>query len=443
MIVNEFGDFVARTTSVPQDVAAAVKIRLLDVLASALAGYRLGNHRMVLSLIDGSGAATVWGDGRKLAARDAALVNSFVAHSTYLEDGSRYTGGHPSSALIPAAFALAEARGLSGRDLITAIAVGYEVFLRLGRGIFPETVKRGFQSTAVLAAVGSAAACANLLRADRVTAKDAIAIACTLGVGLKEALKSSQSQPLQVGRSCEGGLMAAMFAREGAVGADTIIENGFVKAFGGTAPEDIPLDGLGDRFSITETYLKLHGGCRGVHAPVDVVRSVVAENRITNEEIRSISIGIASVTLANDIHEPTTGDQAQFSAAFAVAASLLRGSASTFEFTDANLADPQIRDLMRRVSVGVDPELDAAFPHKRGACAEIVTRDGERHRGRIDGARGEPEFPLSDAEVREKFMDIASRVLGPNAAPLCDMVLSLETMPAIPPLLAPLTHQPS
>src|SRR5213075_2000196 len=106
--------------------------------------------------------ATLWGEERLASVREAALVNSFATHSTYLEDGSRFTGGHPSSVVIPAALAEAESRGQSGGELIAAVAAGYEVFLRLGRAIYPATVNRGFQSTAVLGAVSSAAAVARL-----------------------------------------------------------------------------------------------------------------------------------------------------------------------------------------------------------------------------------------------------------------------------------------
>lgn len=437
MIVDELGAFVARmrAETVPAAVASAVKIRMLDVLASAFVGFELGNHRMLLPLIGEGGTATLWGEGRRASPRDAALVNSFLAHSTYLEDGSRHTGGHPSSGVIPAAMALAESCGMTGRDLVAAIAVGYEIFLRMGRAIFPTTVVRGFQSTAVLAAVGSAAACANLLRLDEKGCRNALAIACNLGVGLKEALKSPGSQPLQVGRSCEGGLFAALFAREGAVGADRIIENGFVKAFSGHEPDAVPLAGLGTQWSIDETYFKLHGGCRGTHAPVDAVQALAAEQRIAAEDIESMTIGIGSVTLANDVHHPRTGSEAQFSAAFAAAVALVRGSASTFEFSEANLADPAVRSLMDRIRVRADPELDAVFPAKRGASVEIVTRDGRRYAKRIDGARGEPEFPIQASEIEKKFLDLSTSVLGENAERVRELVLAVDSMPSLTPLV--------
>ena len=178
----------------------------------------------------------MWGEGLTLSAREAALVNAFATHSTYLEDGSRFTGGHPSSVVIPAVLAEAQAqRARAASRSIAAIAAGYEVFLRLGRAIYPACVNRGFQSTAVLGAVSSAAAVARLRGSPAQPAGHAIAIAASLGAGFKEALKASGSQPCRSARSCEGGIVAPRRSREaGEAGAPLVIEKGFLPGFGGS-----------------------------------------------------------------------------------------------------------------------------------------------------------------------------------------------------------------
>ena len=233
MLINELGKFVAQTRyeNLPPAVVETVKLRVLDLLAAGLAGYHMGCHRQLLPILGGAAEATVWGAGTRIALRDAMLVNSFMSHALYLDDGSRFTGGHPSSVVIPSALALAETRHAGGRELIAAVAAGYEIFLRLGRAIYPSTVVRGFQSTAVLGAVIVRRRVRQPLGLSPEAAKNALAIACNLGVGLKEALKSSGSQPIQVARSCECGVLVAQFAAQGAVGADSILEGGFLKAF--------------------------------------------------------------------------------------------------------------------------------------------------------------------------------------------------------------------
>lgn len=430
MLVGEFGKFIARTPyeSLPARVVETVKLRVLDTLAAALAGYHMGCHRQLLPLLGGAGEATGWGVGSRLSVRDAALLNSFLSHALYLDDGSRFTGGHPSSVVIPGAVALAERERATGRRLIAAVAAGYEIFLRLGRAIYPSTVVRGFQSTAVIGAAASAAACANLLRFTPEAAKNALAIACNLGVGLKEALKSSASQPIQVARSCEGGLMAALFAGQGAEGADSILEGGFLRAFAGhPAGADI-LTGLGTDFRIFETYIKVHGGCRGNHAPVDAVQDVVKANAIKPEAIASLRIRIDTVTHAAEIHEPANGNEAQFSVAFAVAAALVKGDASVFQYTDANVADPRVREMMGRIHVEVDPRLDQGYPDRRAASAEITLADGRRFTGHVDNAKGEPECPFTAADIENKFLALTRDILAGGGEQVRDLVMGLETL---------------
>ncbi len=433
MLVTQFGRFVAETQyeSLPAAVVDAVKIRVLDLITSGLVGHRLGSARQLLACLGGEPEATVWGVGTRYALRDAVLLNSFLAHSTYLDDGSRYTGGHPSSVVTPAAIALGETRHASGREVIVAIAKGYEVFLRLGRALYPSIVARGFQSTAVLGAVSSAAACASLLRLDARQSANALAIACSLGVGLKEALRSSGSQPIQVGRSCEGGVLAALYAQEGAPGADTIIENGMAKAFGDGVDLGGAAAGLGTDYRIFETYIKVHGGCRGNHAPVDLAQDIARDNGVHPDDIERIDIAVDSVTMAAEIHAPKTGTEAQFSVAFSVAVALVEGDASVFRYTDAELADPRVAALMQRVHVVVDRDLDRGYPDRRGAHGAIVLRGGRRCEGAIGNARGEPEYPLSAADVERKFMVHTRDILGARAADVRDAVNALDELPDV------------
>lgn len=443
MLVRELGRFVGETRleSLPSGVAQAVKLRILDLITAGMAGFQIGTFRPLLEVIGGAPEATVWGLGGRCGLRDAALANSFMAHASYLDDGSRFTGGHPSSVVTPSALALAEMRRASGRDLITAVAVGYELFLRLGRALYPSVVVRGFQSTAVLGAVASAGACASLFRLDAEASKNALAIACNLGVGLKEALKSSASQPIQVARSCEAGVMSALLAKAGAAGADSIIENGLLKAFADQVDKAQITDGLGSRYRIDETYIKVHGGCRGNHAPVDVVGDLVAKHRIQAADIDRIRIKVDSVTLAADIHEPENGNQAQFSVPFAVAVSLVEGNASIFQYTDEKVQDSRVREMMGRIMVEADPSLDPGYPDKRAAHAELILRNGTRLTHFVENAKGEPEFPLTAEEIENKFFLLAGGVLGSAAEAVRDLVMTLETIDDVAPLAGKIVAQ--
>ncbi|CAM3545188.1 MmgE/PrpD family protein [Bordetella sputigena] len=436
----QLGRFIARSRhdGLPANVADAVKLRMLDLLAASCAGVMAGNHDGPLRLLPETGACAVWGTPRRRSLRDAVIINSAVSHSTYFEDGSRYTGGHPSSAVIPAALTLAAARAAGGRLLVAAIANGYEVFLRLGRAIYPATVRRGFQSTAILAAPATAAAVATLLELSAEQAAHAVAIACSHGAGLKAALKSADSQPLQVGRSSEGGLLAALYAAQGATGAADIFESGFLPAFGGVATgagDDASVAaaagrGLGERWSIAETYLKAHGGCRGNHAPIDA--AAAAMRGIDPARVARIDVSVDTVTRAAAIEPPGDAEQAQFSIAFSIAAMLVAGDATPGRYTAAMLADPRVRRLMERTTVSADPALDAGYPDRRPALVRITLADGRELRQALDHAKGEPENPMSRDDIARKFETMAAPVFGVGTARIRDAVLAIDddTTPA-------------
>lgn len=440
MMVNELGKFVAQCSyeDLPPAVVELAKTRFLDLLSAGLAGFQLGLYRPLFEILGGKEEATVWGAGVKYPLRDAALLNSFMSHSTYMEDGSRFTGGHPSSTVIPAVLALGETRKSNGKEIILSVIVGYDIFLRLGKAVYPSTTVRGFQSTAVVGALGSAASCASLLRLDPERSKNALAIASNLGVGLKEALKTPDSQPLQVGRSSEGGILSALFAEKGVSGCDAILENGFLKAFADQPNEDEILSDLGKKYLIEETYVKIHGGCRGNHAPTDVIQSLVREHNLLPEEIKEIRVKVDSVTMIAEIHHPVSGIQAQFSIPFSIAVAILDGNASLYQFTDEKVNDPRVRELMEKVSVELDKSLDKDYPHKRGSHGKIVLKDGRRLVSSIDIARGELESPLTVEEIHEKFVLLTRDVLGKRAEEVCDLVMKLERLDDIGKLIGKL-----
>lgn len=430
------GRFVAgvQAEHLPEEARQAVSLRLLDTLAAAASGVQQGAERGLLRLLPGDGPIAVWGTTARRGLRDAVIINSAVSHSAYFEDGCRYTGGHPSSALIPAAFALACERGSSGAELVAAIVAGYEVFLRLGRAIYPSTVQRGFQSTAILAAPATAAAASVLLRLPAERAAHAIAIACSHGAGLKEALKNAGSQPLQVGRSSEGGLLSALYAAQGADGVPDVIERGFFKAYAGTASADIVTRGLGLQWGIGNTYLKMHGGCRGNHAPVDAAAGLMREHGLAPRDIASMDVRVDTVTLAAEVAEPANADQAKFSIAFSIAAKLLKGDAMPRRYTDAALADAEMRALMARIRVRADAALDEGYPDRRGAMIGARTVDGRELDYALDRALGEPEQPYAQADIERKFDLTAGALYGPSAGRIKDMAMSLPALPGLTPL---------
>lgn len=433
MLADELGTFLAqqKTDDLPAPQIEMAKLRLLDLFGAGLAGYRLGLFRALLPVLGlASGPSLIWGQGVRVSARTAATLNAFMAHCTYLEDGSRSTGGHPSSTVIPAVLALAEEKDLAGMPLIRGIVLGYEIFLRIGAAIYPETVSRGFQPTAVLAALAAAGGCAAALGLNPAACANALAIAANFGAGLKSALKEPSTQPLQVGRSCEGGLLAAMMAAQGLKGYGPNLES-FIQAHGGHSSTEEILSDLGREWKISETYLKIHAGCRGNHAPIDAVLQVVQAHGLAVEQIEALRIGIDKVTAAAEISRPQTGGEAQFSIPFSVAVALLYGNASLFQYTDQRLREPQVQAMMKKIHVVSDPEMDELLPARRGATVKIQLKNGACVEGRLLHARGEPEAPISPDEVQAKFKLMTDGVLGPAAQQIIAKVERLDTLASV------------
>ena len=350
-----------------------------------------------------------------------------------MEDGSRSTGGHPSCVVTPTA--LTVAGGLRSRmpapgDLLAAVASGYDVFLRVGERAYPAIVERGFQSTAVLAPIASAAAVARLLRLTEEQTAHALAIAASLGSGLKAALRASTTQPLQVAQGCEAGRVAALMAANGAQGHEGILAEGFYPAYAGgdrpVAEPRVP--------RILDTYVKMHGGCRGNHAPLDAFLMLCRRHGVKDTDLRSVSVHVDRHTLAAEIEHPATPAQAQFSIAFAIAVAAVHGETSVFAFTDCRLTDPRVRALMSRVEVRHDPALDADYPSKRAARVSIET-NSDTHTLSLDYPAGEPENPVEPDGLVRKYDELARPVLGDDTDRVRDIVLDLDRQSSLAPLL--------
>lgn len=415
------------------DTREALRLRVLDLIGCACAGYRIGTWRNLARAFDAPGIARSWFEGGERAVADALRVNAFMSHAAYMEDGSRSTGGHPSCVVSPTVLTVAgslRSRLPAPSDLLAAVASGYDVFLRVGERAYPAIVERGFQSTAVLAPIASAAAVARLLRLTETETMHALAIAASLGSGLKAALRASATQPLQIAQGCEAGRVAALMAATGARGHESILAEGFFPAYAnGERPVPEPFVPR-----ILGTYVKMHGGCRGNHAPLDAFLALCRKHGATDTDLRSVSVHVDRHTLAAEIEHPATPAQAQFSIAFAIAVAAVHGETSAFAFTERRLDDPRVRALMARIAVLHDPALDADYPAKRASRVAIETASGI-HTLSLDYPAGEPENPVEPEALCRKYEELARPVLGDDTDRVRDFVLDLERQPTLAPLL--------
>src|SRR5712664_3972737 len=355
--------------------------------------------------------------GRKATIRAAALINGTAAHTVEVDDIFRDGIYHPGAPTIAAARALAQARGSSGAQFLRAVVVGYEISTRIGAAM-GRAHYRYWHNTGTIGCFGACAAAAEMLALDGRRFANALATVTTFCAGLQQAFRmDSMSKPLHAGRAAEAGVTAALAAREGVTGSLDIIEGeaGFGRAMADGPDWEQALATLGRDFHIARMTFKNHACCGHAFAAIDGALALRAKMGIRPAEIERVRVGTYRAGLEVAHYEaPRTPAEARFSMKYVVATALTHGSVRLAAFEPPRLENEETRSLMKRISVAIDPELDAGFPRQRAA--------------RI----GDPDAPLSDRALEAKYMELAGPVLGEGPArKLLERLWRLEAAPAL------------
>jgi 2-methylcitrate dehydratase PrpD len=349
-----------------------------------------------------------------------------------MDDGHRFAHGHPGVVTIPAALSIAETTGQSGKQLLEAIVVGYEIFGRLGTAINPDHLSKGFHTTATIGSFAAAAAVAKILGLSPGQIEHSLALAGLQSAGLLEALVSGQmSKSFQVGKAAQAGVLAACLAQEGAQGPSLIFEGqkGFFKAFGDKPCEpDHFFDNAGDQFEIMKVYFKGHAACRHAHTSLDAVNEIRKQERLDITTIDSIEV--ETYTVAIQFTGQHTGRDSAIAAKFSIPVSiglmLVFGSAAPDVYTDQNINNRMVQALADKVTIHASSERDIAYPGQRSARVSIKAQQQEFGH-EILVAKGEPENPFSDSELLDKFIGNATKILSNAVAlKLSELILHME-----------------
>jgi 2-methylcitrate dehydratase PrpD len=411
--------------------------RVVDFLGNSLAALREKPAAVVTAVADswgGQPAATAIGSAQRRPAPSAALVNGTLAHSLDFDDTHLPSVLHPSSAVVPAALAVAEETGASGPAFLDAATVGVEVTCRLGMAGYDADANnsvffdRGQHATAICGTVGAAVAAGMLLGLDADELMSAIGIACSMGSGVIEANRTGGTiKRVHCGWAAHSGVVAADLARHGLTGPPTVLEGrfGFLQAFCGDRVDIGQLtDGLGERWETPGIFFKPYPCNHFTHAGIDAALRL-RESGVTPESLVSLTLGVPAPVLhtiaqpAEEKKRPRSGYHAAFSGPYTVAAALLGGGGlGVFheDFTDAAAADPARLALAARVNVIADAECTAIFPRQFPAVLTAELADGRRVTERVLANRGGPVNPLSESELTTKFLLNAQRSAAPETA---------------------------
>ena len=416
-------DFRARP--IPAEVLHHAKRVVIDACAAMLSGAGVAPatllERALAGELDRGDARLAL--GRRASLRAAALINGTAAHTTEVDDIFRDGIFHPGAPTVPAALALAQATHAPGERLLRAVIVGYEISTRIGTAM-GRAHYRYWHNTGTVGSFGACAAGAEVLGLDAARFAHALATVATFAAGLQQAFRmDSMSKPLHAGRAAEAGVTAALAAREGVTGSLDAIEGeaGFGRAMGDRSGEGPDWDGafasLGQVFNVTRVTVKNHTCCGHTFAAIDGALALKAKMGIAAGEIERVRVGTYRAALeVAGYEEPRTPAEARFSLRYVVATALTHGDVRFAAFEPARIEDPATRDLMRRIDLSVDPGLDAGFPGQRAARIAISARGGRTGEFLQPTRIGDPEAPLSDRQLEEKYMEFAGPVLGPERA---------------------------
>lgn len=370
----------------------------LDTLAVTLCGSTAESSTCgvrALTAYGSGGPCVVLGSGHMLSCGQAALLNGLMAHALELDDDHRIAVLHPGAAIVPAAFAVAEASDATGRDFLLGILAGYEVACRLGEVFRGSLFYHGFHPTALCGAVGAAAAASVVLGLDRDQVVRALGIAGTQAAGLVEwRADGSWIKRLHPGMAAQSGVNSALLAREGFTGPETILEGegGFLAAFGHdqTLDVDVLTRGLGVELHGTGTAIKPYPCCRFSHGAVDLALEA-QRTGLTVSDIAAVEVRLYATNVLTYGHVPINAVDAQFNVPYHVACCLVQGSLGLSDFTPDAVRRAEILEVAARITIVEDDELTRLYPEQYHTLLSIRRADGSELRLQSDCPSGDPE----------------------------------------------------
>ena len=424
MIVDRLAEYAQFEVNraLPDEVAHHAKRALIDWFSALFPGIALAPGRQLMAAHAaelGHGRSSLPGQRTTAFPATAAWINGSISHAAEFDDIFRDAIYHPGCPTIAAALATAEDRGCSGAELLKAITIGYEISTRIGAAVQPSHY-RFFHTTGTVGCFGSAAATAALAGGGNPdVTRHALATAASLAAGLQQAFRSdAMTKALHAGHAAWVGVTAGVGAASGITGALDILEGaaGLGAAMAVEPKWERATDGLGSRYNITAMTQKNHGCCGHTFAAIDAMLEIRGR-QIDPEQIESIRVETYQTALdVTGNFEPRTAFEAKFSLPYVVGHALLYGAVRLNAFEPQRLADPAIRALMARTRLHADPELTAKFPNMRAARVSVTLRNGRTIEHFAPCRKGDPEAPLSDTDLNDKFAELASPVIGAEPA---------------------------
>lgn len=410
-------DFAAtlKPADIPEEVMRRGEDLLVDWFGSAVAGKGATPVEILTRFVEQMGPIS--GPSEILVHRSssspylAAMSNAAASHVVEQDDLHNSSVFHPATVVFSPALACAQALGRSGIEFMTAAIVGYEVGIRVGEFLGRSHYKT-FHTTGTAGSLASAAAVGHLLKLSPEQMLHAFGSAGTQSAGLWEFLRdAADSKQLHTAHAAGTGLMSAYLAQAGFTGAQHILEGkqGLAAGMSSDADPNCLIDRLGERWASAETSFKYHASCRHTHPAADALLHTMQSNNIQAQDIDRIVTHVhqGAIDVLGPVTHPTTIHQSKFSMGTVLAIIAHYQFAGLQEFAD-HFSDPEICALRDRVTMELDPEIDAAYPKRWIGKVTVILKDGRQLHGRVDEPKGDPGNTLSRTEITGKALRLAA-----------------------------------
>jgi 2-methylcitrate dehydratase PrpD len=396
---------------IPGSVLDRTEDLFLDWIGSALASQNARPiplfERYAQRMGPADGKAKILVSGRNTSPYFAALVNGAASHLVEQDDLHNSSVLHPATVVFSAVLAAAQDLNKSGKDLLLASVAGYEAGIRIGE-FMGRSHYRIFHTTATVGTLAAAVGVGKLLGFNKEQFINLLGNAGTQAAGLWEFLRdAADSKQLHTAKAAADGLLAAYMTEDGLTGARNILEGdqGMAAGMSTDANPACLSDRLGTRWALVETSFKFHASCRHTHPAADALLHLMRREGLSHEQIAKVVTRVhqGAIDVLGRVVKPTTVHQAKFSMGAVLGLIAVHGSAQLIEFRDLALTDPAVDTFREKVSMELDPEVDAAYPGRWLGRVIVTTTDGRTLSAAIDEPKGDPGNTLSRPELEAKF----------------------------------------
>jgi aconitate decarboxylase len=438
-----------RFEQIPREVIERIQLLILDSFGCGIFGSQLPWAKIIqntLRRVDTTPAVEVWGSALRLSAPSAALVNGTQIQGFELDDIHRQGVLHVGAVSLPPLLAVCALEpGMSGARFLTAAVAGYEIGPRVGMCMGQEHITQGWHSGATVGVFSAAAAASAALGLSAEQTINAIGIAGTQASGLMAAQYGAMVKRMHAGRAAQSGLYAGLLAQAGFTGIRDVFESpygGFCTTFSASTDKfDLAAlsAGLGEKFETMRISLKFYSSVSSSHTSLDAIRILQERRPFKAGDVDSVTVRGSRVTVEHVgwPYQPEGLTSAQLNLPFCVATLLLEGDVFVAQFTEAAVSDPDRIALAQKVRVVEDPSITAkGSAHRHEVEVEVLLTDGTRLVQRVETPRGSESNFATEAQVVDKFHNLADDVLGREASvQLRQAVIGLADLEDVAPIL--------